>query len=422
MPDELWSANEYKNIWLPYCQMKTAPMPIKVAATEREFLILEDGRRVIDGIASWWTSCHGYNHPHIVAAVTKQLQRMPHVMMGGLCHDQALKLTSRLAKILPGTLDRIFLADSGSVAVEVALKIAAQYWINQGQPNRKRFICFHNAYHGDTTGAMSVCDPVDSMHAHFKGFLLEQFPASIPKSPSEFEAFETFIESKRDIVAGVIIEPMSQMWGMQFQTADQLRKIYEISKRQNMLLIADEIATGFYRTGKMFAVNHADIVPDIMCLGKALTGGFLTLSAAAATAEVYRAFHSDNASHALMHGPTFMGNPLACAAANASLDLFESNPPDDSISERFASAAKNFRGKANVSFERPNEVVDVRSLGALLAIEFAETLPSRETRDFFLERGIWLRPIDNVLYVCPSLNMPLVSLEKILTAISDFLR
>jgi len=422
MNDKHWSVDEYRNIWLPYCQMKTAPMPIKISATEGEFLILEDGRRVIDGIASWWTSCHGYNHPHIVDAMTKQLQRMPHVMMGGLCHDQALRLTSRLARLLPGTLNRVFLADSGSVAVEVALKIAVQFWINQGQPNRKRFIGFRNAYHGDTTGAMSVCDPVDSMHAHFKGFLLEQFPSPLPKTSEECDAFEAFIRSKQDVVAGVIIEPMAQIWGMQFHTASQLRQVYEISKRQNMLLIADEIATGFGRTGKMFAVNHADIVPDIMCVGKALTGGFLTLSAAVATDEVYSAFHDDEPSHALMHGPTFMGNPLACAAANASLDLFERNPPDNTINEIFANSVDRFRGQVTQAHESPNRVADVRTLGSLLAIEFEKSLPMRETRDFFLNRGIWLRPIGNVLYVCPALNMSETSVNKILNAISEFLQ
>ncbi|MCA9215513.1 MAG: aminotransferase class III-fold pyridoxal phosphate-dependent enzyme, partial [Planctomycetales bacterium] len=277
-----------------------------------------------------------------------------------------------------------------------------------------------------TTGAMSVCDPDDSMHAHFKGFLLEQYPAAIPQSESDFAEFESFVAAKSDDVAGVIIEPLAQMaTGMKFHSPAQLKRVFEITKTLGLLFIADEIATGFWRTGTMFAIEQASIVPDIISVGKALTGGVMTLSATAVTDEVYSAFHSDEPSHALMHGPTYMGNPLACAAANASLDLFENYLPNTDVSEMFTAFADNTKAEyiANTQ-SRPNrnEVVDARSLGALLAIEFAQPLPPAKTRDFFLDRGVWLRPIGNVLYVCPALNMRIENLQIILSAIEQFLQ
>lgn len=402
-----------EHLWLPYCQMKTAPLPIKIVATEGEHLILEDGRRIIDGIASWWTACHGYNHPYIADAVSKQLGCMPHVMMGGVCHDPALQVSASLASILPGSLDKVFLCDSGSVAVEVALKIAAQYWINRGARKRNRFVSFENAYHGDTTGAMSVCDPVDSMHSHFKGFLLEQFPSRLPNTDDDFIQFEQFVKTKKEVLAGVIIEPLAQIWGMQFHSPEQLRRIANCCKRNDLLLIADEIATGFGRTGSMFAVEQADVVPDIICVGKALTGGTMTLAATVATREIYSAFHSDSPEHALMHGPTFMGNPLACSAANASIELFEKeNRLEDvqRVSHRFKAAA--------IDFSKTDLIA--RSLGAIFVLEFPETLDMINVRDFFLERDIWLRPIRNVLYLCPPLNMSDDSLNKIFAAMQEF--
>lgn len=411
-----WSADTYRNIWLPYCQMKTAPQPLRVVKSEREFLTLDDGRVIVDGIASWWTACHGYNHPYIAERVAKQLHQMPHVMMGGLCHDQALHLSSRLADLLPGPLERVFLCDSGSVAVEVALKIAVQFGINRNVTGKNRFVCFQNAYHGDTTGAMSVCDPVDSMHAHFKGFLLEQFPSPIPKCDADIEMFDQFLHAKKDKLAGVIVEPLAQMaTGMHFHSPDQLKRVFDICKRHELLFIADEIATGFGRTGTMFAYEQANIAPDIVCVGKALTGGTLSLAATVATDRVYSAFHGNDAVKALMHGPTYMGNPLACAAANASLDLFESDDVLTSvkrITKRFHLAATDLN--------RSDLVIDARSLGALLAIEFAEALPQKRTRDFFLDREIWLRPIANVLYVCPAFNIRDENLERVLSAITEF--
>ncbi len=406
-----------EHLWLPYNQMKTSPPPIEVSATEASHLILADGRRVIDGIASWWTACHGYNHPHLVAAIMSQVQTMPHVMLGGLVHEPAAMLTQRLAEILPGDLSKIFLCDSGSVAVEIALKMATQYWINQGRRDRTRFVCFRYAYHGDTAGAMSVCDPDDSMHAHFKGFLLEQYPALLPATPDEWNQYENFLATHREHIAGVIIEPLVQMAaGMKFHEPHQLKQIHESCRRHGLLLIADEIATGFGRTGTMFAVEQADIVPDIMCIGKALAGGCVSLAATAATGQVYRQFHSESAEHALMHGPTFMGNPLACAAANASLDLFRSEPRLQqvaAIEQQFATAADHFQSLPHV--------VRSQFRGALLAVELDQSLDPQPMQDFFLARNIWLRPIHNVIYCCPSLNMCPADVQSILTAIGDFL-
>ena len=307
--------------------MQTAPLPVPVVATDDVHLVLADGTRLIDGMASWWTACHGYNHPHIRQAVEEQLHRMPHVMFGGINHEPALRLALRLAKFLPGDLDHVFFSDSGSVAVEVALKMAVQYWLNRGVSGRHKFVSFLHAYHGDTTGAMSVCDPDNSMHSHFKGFLLEQYSQPIPQTTEETTHFDAFIQSKRSELAGVLIEPLIQgAGGMKFHPPESVAAISRICRQHDVLLIADEIATGFGRTGTMFACEQSEVVPDIMCVGKALTGGTLGLAATIATDRVYEAFLSDDPMHALMHGPTFMANPLACAAANASLDLFETEP------------------------------------------------------------------------------------------------
>ena len=267
--------------------MKTAAKPLRVIATLGSKLQLADGRWLLDGIASWWTACHGYNHPHIIAAICEQAKRMPHVMMGGLYHEPAERLAERLANLLPGDLNRVFFSDSGSVAVEIALKMSVQYWLNSGEPSRNRFVCFRNAYHGDTTGAMSVCDPVDSMHARFKGFLLEQYPRSLPKDNLEFIQFANFLEQHREKLAGVIIEPLAQMaTGMHFHSPETLKRISQLCQQNELLVVADEIATGFGRTGTMFAIEASDIVPDIVCLGKALSGGAMSLAANKTSSEM----------------------------------------------------------------------------------------------------------------------------------------
>jgi adenosylmethionine-8-amino-7-oxononanoate aminotransferase len=308
------------SLWRPYTQMKLAGPPPKVRATDGVRLELEDGSRLIDGISSWWTACHGYNHPHIRESVADQLARMPHVMFGGLSHEPAERLARRLAKLLPGDLDHVFFTDSGSVAVEVAMKMAVQYWLNRGVKGRHRFVSFRNGYHGDTMGAMSVTDPDGGMHARFAEYLPHQFVADLPNDLDRIAKLETLLARHRDEIAGVIVEPLVQgAGGMKFHDGDTLRRIANAAQRHGHLLIADEIMTGFGRTGPMFACDEADIVPDIMCLSKALTGGTIALAATVARRHVFDAFWSDDPAAALMHGPTFMANPLACAAANASL-------------------------------------------------------------------------------------------------------
>jgi adenosylmethionine-8-amino-7-oxononanoate aminotransferase len=395
---------------MPYTQMQTSPRPIPVVRTEGVHLILDNGQRLIDGLASWWTACHGYNHPHLVQQVCQQLQQMPHVMFGGIHHPQALRLASRLAQLLPGDLSHVFFCDSGSVAVEVALKMAVQFELNGSRFGRTRFVCFRHAYHGDTAGAMSVCDPVNSMHAHFRDYLLPQYPCEIPESREQLRVFERFLDHHRDSLAGVIIEPLVQgAGGMKFHSPQALANIHQACQRRNLLLIADEIATGFGRTGTMFACQQADVVPDIICLGKALSGGLLSLAATIATQRVYDAFLSDEARFALMHGPTFMANPLACAAANASLDLFEQEPrvqQAQCMQAQLQAALDPCRGLPGV--------VDVRCRGAIGVIQVTQLHHLDQLRSRFIERGIWLRPFRDMIYLTPALNIAPDALQQLL--------
>jgi adenosylmethionine-8-amino-7-oxononanoate aminotransferase len=410
-----WQERGLPHIWMPYAQMKTMPTPAPVVATKDVYLILADGTRLLDGMASWWTACHGYNHPHLVSAVTQQLQRMPHVMFGGINHQPALVLASRLAEWLPGDLNHVFFSDSGSVAVEVALKIAVQYWINRGVTSRTKFLSFRHAYHGDTTGAMSVCDPVNSMHSHFKGFLLEQFNEPVPRSDEEFAAFDRALGEKRDALAGVIIEPLIQgAGGMKFHPPDSLARLRMLCDKHDLLLIADEIATNFGRTGTIFACEQARIVPDIMCLGKALTGGMIGLAATVARDEVFAAFWHDDPSYALMHGPTFMANPLACAAANASLDLFETEPRLEQvvrIEEQLTAGLEPCRDIPGV--------IDVRVKGAVGVLQVEELYDVDRLRANFVSRGVWLRPFSDIIYTTPPLTMTSEQVDQLCDVFYD---
>ena len=390
------------HLWRPYTQMKTEANPYTAVETRGAQIKLLDGRWLIDGISSWWTACHGYNHKHIIDAMHNQLDIMPHVMFGGLTHEPALKLSSRLASILPGkksskALTHIFFSDSGSVAIEVALKMATQYWLNLGEPNRNRFVCFKNAYHGDTIGAMSVCDPDDGMHAIFKGAIPEQIITEIPNSIKKFKEFEKLLEVNGRNIAGLIIEPLVQAaGGLKFHDTEILSNIYNICVRHNILFIADEIATGFGRTGSMFACDQADITPDIMCLGKALTGGTIGMAATAANAKVFSAFLSNEENKAFMHGPTFMANPLAATAANASLDLFENNQRLEQV--------KTIEDDLLVDLELCRDVpsvVDVRVEGAIGVVEIKEPIDIHWLRHRFTKENVWVRPFDNVIYLMP---------------------
>jgi adenosylmethionine---8-amino-7-oxononanoate aminotransferase len=405
-----WYDAGREHIWLPYTQMKTARPPLPVVRTDGCRIVLADGRELIDGIASWWTACHGYNHPHIRAAVERQLATMPHVMLGGLAHEPALTLARRLAALLPGDLDRVFFSDSGSVAVEVAMKMAVQYWLNRGVRNRTQFVAFRGGYHGDTTGAMAVSDDA-GMHGTFRGLLPEQLIADLPTDDAHADALVTLLERSADRIAGIIVEPLVQgAGGMLFHDAAVLRRLRAIADRYDLLLIFDEIFTGFGRTGAMFACEEAGVVPDIITIGKALTGGTLPLAATVARRKVFDAFWSDDPKHALMHGPTFMANALACAAANASLDLFEREP-------RLAQAAKISAAleQGLASCRTMAGVKDVRIRGAIGVVEIERIDDLDRLRARFVEEGVFIRPFGNVIYLTPSFTID----EGELVALTD---
>ena len=405
------------HIWLPYTQMQNAAEPLRASHTAGSRIILNDGRELIDAVASWWTACHGYNHPHIVMAMEKQLHAMPHVMFGGLVHEPAEKLAARLAVMLPGPLNRVFFADSGSVAVEVAMKMAVQFGLNQGDTGRTRFLSFRDGYHGDTLAAMSVTDPDEGMHSLFRGYLPEQVIAPIPRDEASSAAFRQLLDEHRHEIAAVIVEPLVQCaGGMKMHDGAMLKVIADAAKDAGVLLICDEIAVNFGRAGTLFAHTQAGIAPDIICLGKALTGGAINLAATVATADVFDAFLSDQAEAALMHGPTYMGSPLACAAANASLDLFDSEPRLQQVATIEAQLKRDLAPLTSLP-----GVVDIRIKGAIGAIEVADLHNLDWLKAQFVAAGIWLRPFGNVIYTMPPFTITPDELSAITGAISDIL-
>jgi adenosylmethionine-8-amino-7-oxononanoate aminotransferase len=413
-----WQAAGLEHLWMPYCQMKTAPPPFAVVENDGVYLQLEDGRRLIDGLASWWSACHGHKHPHVVAEMRRQLETMPHVMFGGVNHPQASRLAARLANILPGDLDRVFFSDSGSVAVEVAMKMAVQFYRNHGDHARQRFLSFQHAYHGDTTGAMSLCDPQRSMHAAFGPAILQQFNLPLPQDADTRDHFAKFLKQHRSELAGVFVEPLVQgAGGMRFHSPDTLRFIADTCRQHGVLWIADELATGFARTGSMFAVEQAEVVPDIICLGKALSAGAIGFAATAARGHVFDAFWSDDATQALMHGPTFMANPLACAAANASLDLFEREPRLQQVAEIERRLAEGLEICRTIP-----GVVDVRTKGAIGVIQVEQLDRVNELRAAFVERGVWIRPFGDCIYVTPPLVISASQLGQLIDAMVDVTR
>jgi adenosylmethionine-8-amino-7-oxononanoate aminotransferase len=402
-------------LWRPYTQMKTASAPLKAVRTEGVHIHLADGRVLIDGVASWWTACHGYNHPHIAAAVADQLAQMPHVMFGGFTHAPAERLASRLAAILPGDLNHVFFSDSGSVAVEVALKMAVQLWLNRGVAGRTKILAFRDGYHGDTLGAMSVCDPEEGMHSRFGAWLPPQVFADLPRTPDQAAALDALLAARRDELAAAIVEPLVQgAGGMRFHAPETLARLAEIVRRHGLPLIADEVFTGFGRTGTMFACEQAGVVPDIICVSKALTGGTLALAATVATTEVFEGFLSDDPAFALMHGPTFMANPLACAAANASLDLFETEPRLAQVAhmaQRLEDGLAPCRGLPGV--------VDVRVMGGVGVVQLAHA-PDREVlKRAFLDRGVWVRPFGDIVYLTPAFVVGDAALDRLAGAVVE---
>ena len=404
-----WYERGFPHLWLPYTQMKTAPEPLAAARTYGSRIVLADGRELVDGIASWWTACHGYNHPHIAGAVKRQLETLPHVMMGGIVQEQAATLARRLTDLLPGDLSRVFFSDSGSVAVEVALKMAVQFWLNKGERRRKKFVTFRGAYHGDTTGAMSVSDLDEGMHRLFQGLLIEQLVADLPRTEESGAAFEQFVERHAGELAGIIVEPLAQgAGGMIFHDDDVLPRLRKAADKSGALLIFDEIFTGFGRTGAMFACEAANVVPDIVTLSKALTGGTMPLAATIATKRVFDAFWSDDPQKALMHGPTFMGNALACAAANASLDLFEQEPR----LRQAAAISVALRRDLGACRGLPG-VKDVRVLGAIGVVELDQIKDIHALRQAFIAEGVFVRPFGNIVYLTPAFTIGEEDLKKL---------
>jgi adenosylmethionine---8-amino-7-oxononanoate aminotransferase len=414
-----WYRAGFEHVWLPYTQMKTATPPLPVVGTEGCRIRLADGRELIDGIASWWTACHGYNHPHIRAAVEDQLARMPHVMFGGMVHEPALTLARRLTGLMaPTDLDRVFFSDSGSVAVEVALKMAVQYWRNRGVRGRTRVLAFRNAYHGDTTGAMAVSDPEGSFHAAFRGLLPEQVIVDLPVDEASTAAFEAAVARHAGDLAAIIIEPLVQgAGGMHFHDAVALRTIRAAADRHDTLLIFDEIFTGFGRTGAPFAFQEAGVTPDIITLSKALTGGTLPLAATIARRKIFEAFWSDDPAKALMHGPTFMANPLACAAANASLDLFDHEPRLDQVAEISRALAAGLEPCRALPGVR-----DVRVKGAIGVVELNRIENLNTLRQRFIAEGVFIRPFGNIVYLTPALTIGAEDLMKLTGAIVNGLK
>lgn len=413
-----WVAQGQPHIWLPYAQMKTATPPLPVVRSHGSRLELADGRSLIDGVASWWTACHGYNHPHIAQAVRAQLDAMPHVMFGGLTHEPALTLARRLAAMLGPGLDRVFYTDSGSVAVEVAMKMALQFWLNQGERGRGRFLAFRGGYHGDTFGTMAVCDPDEGMHSLYRGMLAEHDIVDLPRSEAELAALEAHLEVHASRLAGILVEPLVQgAGGMLLHDPEVLRRLRRLADRHGLLLIFDEIFTGFGRTGTMFAFEQAGIRPDIVTLSKALTGGTLPLAATVASSRVFEAFWSDDPSHALMHGPTFMGNALACAAANASLDLFETEPRLAQAQSISASLAAGLEPCRELPWVR-----DVRVLGAIGVVELDGIADREGLKRRLVDAGVWVRPFGNVVYLTPALTIAEDDLASLMRAVVEVLR
>ena len=408
-----WLTDGAPHVWRPYCQMKTAPAPLAVARTHGARIVLEDGRELVDGIASWWTACHGYNHPHIREAVTQQLGLAPHVMFGGLAHEPAYRLASRLAALLPGDLNHVFFAESGSVAVEISMKMALQYWINRGVAGRTKFVSFLGGYHGDTLATMTICDPEEGMHGLFAGVMPAQHVVALPHDADSEAALDALLTQRGPEIAALIVEPRVQgAGGMLLHDDGVLATLRRLADKHGLLLIFDEIFTGFGRTGDLFACTGAGVVPDIVTLSKALTGGTLPLSAAIASDKVFEAFWSDDAGAALMHGPTYMANPLACAAANASLDLFESGAWKADVARINAALAQGLEPCRSAP-----GVVDVRTLGAIGVVEFAEAVDAGVLCARFVELGCWIRPMGKVVYLTPPFVTSDAELERLTGAI-----
>jgi len=419
-----WMDFEAEHVWHPYASMRHPVPAYPVQRAEGVYLELEGGHQLIDGMASWWCAIHGYNVPELNASIEKQLHDMAHVMFGGLTHKPAADLARKLLEISPANMNHVFFTDSGSVAVEVAIKMALQYWQAQDRPEKNRLLTIRGGYHGDTFGAMSICDPVSGMHHLFSGLLAEQLFADAPAvrtneawNESQIASFAAMIGQHQHEIAAVILEPIVQgAGGMRFYAPEFLRQVRGLCDRYDVLLICDEIATGFGRTGTMFACEQAGIQPDIMCIGKALTGGYLTLAATLCSGRVCDGIHADSGkgqSGVLMHGPTFMANPLACSVALASIELLLESPWQTRVAaieqqlERELGDCRQF-----------NAVADVRTMGAIGVIEMKEPLDIALVQKILVEEGVWLRPFGKLLYTMPPFVITPEQLGRITAAMS----
>ena len=419
---DLWREYDQKHIWHPYTSM-LHPLPAyTVSGAHGVFLQLSDGRELIDGMSSWWTAIHGYNQPRLNAAIEEQLKSVAHVMFGGLTHPPAISLAERLIELTAKPLAHVFFCDSGSVSVEVAIKMAIQYWFAQGRTNKQRLLTVRGGYHGDTFGAMSVCDPVNGMHQMFSGVLAQHLFAPKPQrddgtwDDSWIQEFKDLLEKHRDEIAAVIVEPIVQgAGGMNIYNPEYLRKFRRLCDENDVLLIFDEIATGFGRTGKLFAYEHAKVVPDILCLGKAMTGGYMTLAATLTSTKVAQGISADGHG-VLMHGPTFMANPLACRVAVESIDLLLENPWQQQINV----IEQQIRQELAPCRKLP-VVADVRNIGAIGVVETKIPVKMPWMQERFVESGVWIRPFGKLVYIMPPYIITPEQLSKLTGAIYDVL-
>lgn len=408
-----------QHIWHPYTSM-TRPLPAwPITAARGCELFLDDGRPLIDGMSSWWAAIHGYCHPRLNQAMHEQIERMSHVMFGGITHPPAVALCRQLVEITPADLECVFLADSGSVAIEVAMKMALQYWKARGE-SRRRFLTLRNGYHGDTFGAMSVCDPTNSMHRLWQGYLPENLfaPAPLSRFDGEWDERDAagtahLLAAHRHEIAAIVLEPIVQgAGGMRIYHPQLLRTLKRMCQREGILLIADEIATGFGRTGKLFACEHADVAPDILCLGKALTGGTMTLSATLTTREVADVISRGEAG-CFMHGPTFMGNPLACAVASANLELLS----EGRWIKQVADIERRLSDGLIPLIHHPL-VTDVRVLGAIGVVETVRAVNMEKLQHFFVQKGVWVRPFGKLIYLMPPYVIAPQQLDRLISAVA----
>ena len=419
-PEEI----DQQHIWHPYSAMHADLSAYRVASASGVRLQLADGRELIDGMSSWWCVIHGYNHPEMNAALQRQLQQMAHVMFGGLTHDPAIELTRQLLEITPPSLQQVFFSDSGSVSVEVALKMALQYWHARGEPQRQHFIALRAGYHGDTFGAMSVCDPVTGMHNLFSGSLPQQVFVEQPRCrfgqpcrAGDIAPLERALAEHAEQTAAVIMEPVVQgAGGMWFYSAEYLQQARALCDRHGVLLILDEIATGFGRTGKLFACEHAGIAPDIMCIGKALTGGYLPLAATLTTATI-AATIDDGEPGVFMHGPTFMANPLACTAASTSIGLLLESDWEHNI-RRIQAGLE--RGLAPCRAFR--QVREVRVLGAIGVVELQQPVDMPAITRAFVDAGVWVRPFGPLVYLMPPYVIDDADLDCLTAALASVVK